>query len=201
MYSKLSHEELVKTIKELEGKVHVLEDRLNHDKLTSLKNRGYFEEKSKAFLGNTEKIKQDNRRQWTGFNDISFLFFDIDHFKKINDTYGHDIGDEVLKKVADLLKNSLRVGDIVARWGGEEFVAILLGAHEVEAKKKAEEIRKKVEEMSFENPADLKITMSIGVAEFEIGKNFEDMVKHSDEALYRAKETGRNKVVVYSEIK
>jgi diguanylate cyclase (GGDEF)-like protein len=201
MYSKISHEKLVKTIKELEGKVHVLEDRLNHDKLTSLKNRGYFEEKSKAFLVNTEKIKQDNRRQWTGFNDISFLFFDIDHFKKINDTYGHDIGDEVLKKVADLLKSSLRVGDIVARWGGEEFVAILLGAKEKDAKTKAEEIRKKVEEMSFDNPADLKITMSIGVAEFEIGKNFEDMVKHSDEALYKAKETGRNKVVVYSELK
>jgi diguanylate cyclase (GGDEF)-like protein len=201
MYSKISHEKLVKTIKELEGKVHVLEDRLNHDKLTSLKNRGYFEEKSKAFLVNTEKIKQDNRRQWTGFNDISFLFFDIDHFKKINDTYGHDIGDEVLKKVADLLKSSLRVGDIVARWGGEEFVAILFGAKEKDAKTKAEEIRKKVEEMSFDNPADLKITMSIGVAEFEIGKNFEDMVKHSDEALYKAKETGRNKVVVYSELK
>lgn len=201
MYSKLSHEELVKTIKELEGKVHDLEDKLNHDKLTSLKNRGYFEEKSKAFLGNTEKIKQDNRREWFGFNDISFLFFDIDHFKKINDTYGHDIGDEVLKKVAELLKKSLRVGDVVARWGGEEFVAILLGARESEAKKKAEEIRLKVEEMTFENPADLKITISIGVAEFEIGKTFEDMVKHSDEALYRAKETGRNKVVTYSEIK
>ncbi len=199
--NELSHEELIKTIRELEGKVHDLENKLNHDKLTNLKNRGYFEEKSKQFLDTTEKIKSDGRRQWMGFNDISFLFFDIDHFKNINDTYGHDVGDEVLKKVAELLKKSLRVGDIVARWGGEEFVAILLGAKESEAKNKAEQIRKEVESLVFEKPIDLKITISVGVAEFEEGKTFEEMVKHSDEALYRAKETGRNKVIVYSEIK
>ncbi|HRH27088.1 MAG TPA: GGDEF domain-containing protein [Parcubacteria group bacterium] len=201
MYSKLSHEELINTIKELEGKVHDLEDRLNHDKLTSLKNRGYFEEKSKKYLDNTEKIKADGRREWMGFSDISFLFFDIDHFKKINDTYGHNVGDEVLKQVADTLKKNLRLGDIVARWGGEEFVAILLGAHENEAKKKADEIRQKVEVMTFENPKDLKITISIGVAEFEQGRSFEDLVKHADEALYFSKQNGRNKVTTYSEIK
>lgn len=201
MYSKLSHEELINTIKELEGKVHDLEDRLNHDKLTSLKNRGYFEEKSKKYLDNTEKIKADGRRGWMGFSDISFLFFDIDHFKKINDTYGHNVGDEVLKQVADTLKKNLRLGDIVARWGGEEFVAILLGAHENEAKKKADEIRQKVEVMTFENPKDLKITISIGVAEFEQGRSFEDLVKHADEALYASKQNGRNRVTTYSEIK
>ena len=201
MYSKLSHEELVKNIQELESKVHDLETKLNHDKLTSLKNRGYFEEKSKQYLDNTEKIKKDGRREWMGFRDISFLFFDIDHFKNINDTYGHATGDMVLQKVAEVLKKDLRVGDIVARWGGEEFVAILLGANEEQAKNKAEKIRKEIEELVFENPKELKITLSIGVAEFEEGKTFEDMVKHSDEALYSAKETGRNKVVVYSEIK
>lgn len=201
MEEDLSKEALIQRISELEKKVILLETSNNHDKLTSLKTRGYFEEKSKVFLKNTEKIKKDGRREWTGFKDISFLFFDIDHFKKINDTYGHAVGDIVLQKVAEILRKNLRVGDIVARWGGEEFVAILLGSHEKESEVKAEELRKKVEHLVLDDPKELKITISIGVAEFEEGKTFEDMVKHADEALYRAKETGRNKVVTYSEIK
>lgn len=197
----LSNEELQQRVKELEEKVHELEHGINHDKLTSLKTRGYFEEKSKAFLDNTQKIKKDARREWMGFKDVSFLFLDIDHFKNINDTYGHSVGDEVLKTVADTLKKDLRVGDIVARWGGEEFIAILLGANEEQAKMKAEQIRAEVEKIVFEKPEDLKVTISIGVSEFEDGKTFEDLVKHADEALYRAKESGRNCVVTYSELK
>ncbi len=197
----LSNEELQKRVKELEEKVHELEHGINHDKLTSLKTRGYFEEKSKAFLDTTQKIKDNNRREWAGFKDISFLFLDIDHFKNINDTYGHDIGDEVLKTVADTLKKDLRVGDIVARWGGEEFIAILLGANEEQAKMKAEQIRGEVEKIVFEKPEGLKITISIGVSEFEDGKTFEDLVKHADEALYASKQNGRNRVTTYSEIK
>lgn len=197
----LSNDELQKRVKELEEKVHELEHGINHDKLTSLKTRGYFEEKSKAFLDNTQKIKKDGRREWMGFNDISFLFLDIDHFKNINDTYGHDVGDEVLKTVANTLKKDLRVGDIVARWGGEEFIAILLGANEEQAKMKAEQIRAEVEKIVFEKPEGLKITISIGVSEFEDGKTFEDLVKHADEALYASKQNGRNRVTTYSEIK
>ncbi len=197
----LSNEELQKKVKELEEKVHELEHGINHDKLTSLKTRGYFEEKSKAFLDNTQKIKENHRREWAGFKDISFLFLDIDHFKSINDTYGHDVGDEVLKTVADTLKKDLRVGDIVARWGGEEFIAILLGANEEQAKMKAEQIRAEVEKIVFEKPEGLKVTISIGVSEFEDGKTFEDLVKHADEALYASKQNGRNKVTTYSEIK
>lgn len=198
---KLSQEELIKNINELEQKVHELENKLNHDKLTELKNRGYFEEKSKTYINNVSKIKKESRRDWMGFYDISFLFFDIDHFKNINDTYGHSVGDEVLKKVAEILKKDLRVGDIVARWGGEEFIAILLGANEEQAKNKAEQIRKELENFVFENPKDLNITISVGVAQFEEGKTFEDMVKHADQALYKAKDSGRNRVITYSEIK
>ncbi len=201
MYSKLSNDELIEKIKELENKVRELEHGLSHDKLTKLKNRGYFEEKSKDYIESTEKIKNENRREWTGFKDISFLFFDIDHFKKINDTYGHATGDLVLKTVADTLKKDLRVGDIIARWGGEEFIAILLGANEEQAKMKAEQIREEVEKIVFDEPQDLKVTISIGVSEFEDGKTFEDLVNHADEALYSAKNSGRNKVIRYSEIK
>lgn len=196
----ITQEELLKRIAELEQKIHDMENDLIHDKLTSLKTRRYFEEKSKDYLSHTKKIKRGERREWTGFKDVSFLFFDIDHFKRINDTYGHDVGDKVLKRVASVLKESLRIGDIVARWGGEEFIAVLLGSHEKESRVKAEEIRKKVEEMTFDDPKDLKITVSIGVAEFQENISFEDLVKHADKALYKAKETGRNKVVAFSDL-
>jgi diguanylate cyclase (GGDEF)-like protein len=199
MYS-ISHEELLEKIAELESKVHTLENELIHDKLTSAKTRGYFEEKSKEYLDFAGKVRDGKRREWAGFRDISFLFFDIDHFKKINDTYGHDVGDMVLKEFAQTVKNSLRVGDIFARWGGEEFVVILLGSNEVDSKLKADEIRKKVESMVFDDPKELKVTVSVGVAEFNDGITFENLIKNADNALYKAKETGRNKVVVFSEI-
>lgn len=200
MYN-ISREELLQKIAELESKIHSLENELIHDKLTSAKTRGYFEEKSKEYLDFAGKVREGKRREWAGFRDISFLFFDIDYFKKINDTYGHDIGDKVLKEFASVVKNSLRVGDLFARWGGEEFVVILLGSHEKDSKVKAEEIRKKVENMVFENPKELKITVSVGVAEFNDGITFENLIKNADDALYKAKETGRNKVVLYSETK
>jgi diguanylate cyclase (GGDEF)-like protein len=196
----ISNKELLEKIAELESKVHSLENELIHDKLTSAKTRGYFEEKSKEYLDFAGKVRDGKRRDWAGFRDISFLFFDIDHFKKINDTYGHDVGDKVLKEFASVVKNSLRVGDIFARWGGEEFVVILLGSNEMDSKVKADEIRKKVEDMTFDNPSELKITVSIGVAEFDGDIAFENLIKNADNALYKAKDTGRNKVVVFSEI-
>ncbi len=196
----ISNKELLEKIAELESKVHSLENELIHDKLTSAKTRGYFEEKSKEYLDFAGKVRGGKRRDWAGFRDISFLFFDIDHFKKINDTYGHDVGDKVLKEFASVVKNSLRVGDIFARWGGEEFVVILLGSNEMDSKVKADEIRKKVEDMTFDNPSELKITVSIGVAEFDGDIAFENLIKNADNALYKAKDTGRNKVVVFSEI-
>lgn len=196
----ISNKELLEKIAELESKVHSLENELIHDKLTSAKTRGYFEEKSKEYLDFAGKVRDGKRRDWAGFRDISFLFFDIDHFKKINDTYGHDVGDKVLKEFASVVKNSLRVGDIFARWGGEEFVVILLGSNEMDSKVKADEIRKKVEDMTFDNPSELKITVSIGVAEFDGDITFENLIKNADNALYKAKNTGRNKVVVFSEI-
>ena len=196
----ISNKELLEKIAELESKVHSLENELIHDKLTSAKTRGYFEEKSKEYLDFAGKVRGGKRRDWAGFRDISFLFFDIDHFKKINDTYGHDVGDKVLKEFASVVKNSLRVGDIFFFFCGEEFVVILLGSNEMDSKVMADEIRKKVEDMTFDNPSELKITVSIGVAEFDGDITFENLIKNADNALYKAKDTGRNKVVVFSEI-
>lgn len=189
-------EELLSRIADLESQVQSLEKDLIHDHLTSLKTRMFFEEESKIYLDMINNLNAGKRRQWFGFKNISFLFIDIDHFKKVNDTYGHDIGDLVLKKVAETIMRSVRVGDTVARWGGEEIVVSLLGANLEDSRIKAEEIRKNVEAIKFTEVPDLGVTISIGIVSSEISSNFEELIKKADEALYESKETGRNKVTV-----
>ncbi len=195
-------DDLKAKIAELENQVHELEKDLIHDSLTGLKTRAFFEEETNTYLATISKaVEGGPRKNWFGFRNLSILFFDIDHFKKINDTYGHDVGDMVLKKVANKINKNVREGDTVARWGGEEMVASLLGANEEDAKDKAERIRKKIEQLEFEGKPDLKVTISIGIA-----KNFEnstakDLLKNADLALYEAKRSGRNKVVAFSQLK
>jgi len=137
-----------------------------------------------------EGEKSEKRKE--GFHHISFLFCDIDHFKNINDTQGHATGDEVLKKVAGILKENIRDTDSVCRWGGEEMIISLAGASEAEAAEKAEQLRRKVEETG--------VSVSIGISSFEPTLNFEELVERSDRAMYKAKELGKNRVAKYSEI-
>lgn len=196
----MSEQELQEKIVKLEEKVHELEKDLIHDTLTSLKTRGFFEEEAGVYLSAIANLDAGKRKEWFGFKHLSILFFDIDHFKKINDTYGHEVGDSVLKKVAETIAQSVRGGDTVARWGGEEIVASLLGANEEDAKGKAESIRKKIEELTF-GSTDLKVTISIGVASNFAGAKVSDLVKNADLALYKAKRSGRNKTVAFSELK
>ena len=191
-------ENLIKRIAELESQVHNLEKDLIHDALTELKTRSFFEEESKVYLNMINNIDAGKRRQWFGFKNISFLFIDIDYFKKINDTYGHNVGDIVLKRVAETLMRSVRVGDTIARWGGEEIAVSLLGANLNDAEAKAEEIRKNVETLEFSEYPNLKVTISIGVVSSEISSDFEDLIKKADEAMYQSKNSGRNKVTAYS---
>lgn len=187
-------------ISNLESQIVELERDLIHDNLTKLKTRAFFEEESKVYLSAITNLSKEKRQNWFGFRNLSILFFDVDHFKKVNDTYGHDIGDEVLKKVAETIVNSLRDGDTVARWGGEEMVASLLGASDEDAKIKAESIRDEISRLTFEHDHDFRITISIGIASNSKTNELEEIIKNADTALYKAKETGRNKVVVYSEI-
>jgi|SRR3989338_3890176 len=186
-----------KRIVELETQIHDLEKDLIHDSLTGLKTRAFFEEELSIYLAIIEQNEQGKRREWFGFRNISIIFFDIDHFKNINDTYGHDIGDAVLRKVAETIQADLRTGDTISRWGGEEIVASLLGANEKDAVGKAEKIRQELESMSFPEAKDLKLTISAGVAASEKGMTLSELVKRADKALYDAKENGRNKVVAY----
>lgn len=201
-----SKEELIKRVNELESQVSSLEYNLIHDGLTGLKTRAYFEQEVGVYLGviNKERKLLENgaseRRERFGFRNLSVIFFDIDHFKNVNDTYGHDVGDIVLKEVAQTIQASLRAGDTVARWGGEEIVVSLLGASEQDAAVKAEEIRAAVGKLSFKTRPKLTITISAGISTAEIDVSLHDLVKRADLALYEAKKAGRNRVMTYTEM-
>ena len=139
------------------------------------------------------------RKAYAEERNLCILILDIDHFKKINDTYGHEIGDLVLKEVVRVIKRSIRNEDIVIRWGGEEFLVILNDLPSQKAKDVAERIRQNVENNIIELPngEKLNVTVSIGVActQREGTFFFEELFKIADKRLYKAKNTGRNKVV------
>lgn len=127
---------------------------------------------------------------------LSIALFDIDFFKKVNDTYGHLIGDFILKEIAKIIKKSLRKGDIAIRYGGEELLVVLPFTKRYNAKKVAERIRKEVENKEFKiAELTIKITLSAGVAEIKNEPSINELIKKADENLYRAKRAGRNKVM------
>ncbi len=199
-------EQLLKRVRALEEQIDKLEDHLIHDKLTGLKTRAFFEEEVGVYLDVIEKQAElqksgaSERKERFGFRNLSVIFFDIDHFKSVNDNYGHDTGDVVLKEVAQVIEQSLRAGDTVARWGGEEIVVSLLGADEQDASAKAEEIRALVAKHQFAEVPKLNVTVSAGVSAAERGLGVHKLVKRADLALYEAKEGGRDRVVAYSEM-
>jgi diguanylate cyclase (GGDEF)-like protein/PAS domain S-box-containing protein len=127
-----------------------------------------------------------------GDETFSLLLFDIDHFKRVNDRHGHDIGDIVLKQLADRASSSLRSHDILSRWGGEEFTILLPDTRLGGAGTFAERLRSQVHESLFEG---LAITISVGVTEYRPGDDMVTMLARADEALYQAKSAGRNRVV------
>lgn len=159
------------------------------DSLTGLANRRHME----------EILQRQFFRLLRHNTPCSIIMLDVDHFKQFNDTYGHDIGDFVLKELACYLKENSRGEDLACRYGGEEFIIILADTDETQASKKAEKVRKGIEE-SISIPfhtEHLTITVSIGVATSpQHGKNVTELIKSADKALYRAKEKGRNRVEI-----
>ncbi len=125
---------------------------------------------------------------------FSIIMFDIDHFKKINDNFGHEIGDEVLKNIAKIVGSQLRITDIFGRWGGEEFIIISPKTQKEEATYLAERIRISIKEFAF--PIVRNVTCSLGVTEWTEKDDEKSLLKRVDDALYEAKESGRNRVVV-----
>lgn len=123
---------------------------------------------------------------------LSLAMLDVDHFKRINDAYGHVEGDRVLKEVASLVKANLRKTDCVARWGGEEFVIIAIESDLETALIMAEKVRQVVEAHTFRTVG--QVTVSLGVTQFKENDTTDSLISRADQALYRAKENGRNRV-------
>lgn len=130
-----------------------------------------------------------------GIHPFSICIFDLDHFKKVNDTYGHSAGDVVLKTIAQETQRNLRNIDHIARYGGEEFILILTNVEKDQAMICANRIRNLVRKIAFENmPDDFRMTISVGVTEFQASEDIQQVINRADAALYRAKANGRNRV-------
>ncbi len=163
-----------------------LETLVVHDQLTGVYNRNKLKKICDPI---TEKLNIANDMP------VSFLLVDLDFFKRINDQYGHEAGDVMLKHTAKVISQSVRSSDYIIRWGGEEFVIILVGCNIEIAAGIAEKIRSNLE--TSDNSV-CPVTASIGVASYN-GGSYHEVVQHADKALYKAKETGRNRVVLYEE--
>ncbi|OGG52911.1 hypothetical protein A2851_04455 [Candidatus Kaiserbacteria bacterium RIFCSPHIGHO2_01_FULL_53_29] len=184
----LAHEE-----RESARKVEIseLQKLANVDPLTGLLNRRGFETHISVLMAQPPEGQRGEKSQR-----IALIACDIDHFKEINDRYGHDAGDHVLQEIAPLLRSAVRDTDCVARMGGEEFVLVLPGATEKKAVEIAERLRQTIEEqpVALGNESSVRVTVSFGVAYTDLREEFPQIIKQADEALYQAKESGRNKV-------
>lgn len=174
--------ELQKINEQLENKSQKYEKYAGTDSLTGLYNRMKFLE---IFVAEYTVMMQRH-------NYLSLLVLDIDHFKSINDNYGHNMGDKVLKEVANLLKKQLRSVDIVCRWGGEEFVVLLPAAEIEEACQIAEKIRNNISRLTFQHLEGIYLTVSIGVTQIKENDELQEVIERADQALYLAKRSGRN---------
>jgi diguanylate cyclase (GGDEF)-like protein len=183
---------IVSLYEKLSEKMRLLEEAhatISHlaatDELTGLYNRRFFNEHFAKSLSAARRY----------LFPLSLIMADVDKFKVVNDTYGHAAGDTVLKAFADILRNLARTEDISARWGGEEFIILLAQTSCAGATVVAERLRKTVEAECL-RITSIAVTVSLGVVELHAGEEAEALIKRSDNALYRAKEEGRNRVVV-----
>jgi diguanylate cyclase (GGDEF)-like protein/hemerythrin-like metal-binding protein/PAS domain S-box-containing protein len=161
-----------------------LERQATHDPLTKALNRQCFIDRANV------ELLRSGRHDYK----ISLVMADLDHFKKVNDTYGHVVGDHVLGVIGEIARSSLRMTDLLGRWGGEEFLFLLPDTGLSAAKRVSDRIRKSIERWNF--PTKLRATASIGVALWHAGEDLVTLVDRADKAMYRAKQNGRNCVVV-----
>jgi diguanylate cyclase (GGDEF)-like protein len=160
------------------------------DALTGLYNRRFLQEYTETLVPGVLRRKKS----------VGLIMCDLDYFKQVNDVYGHSVGDAILKETSSLIKNCVRTSDMVIRFGGEEFLALLVDINAGEAEGLAEKIRKAMEEKKIKVPdGSLKKTISIGVSEFPGDtESFWQAIKYADVALYKAKDAGRNKVIRFT---
>lgn len=178
--------DLTSKLEKEEARNYELEKQARYDKLTGVFNRGEFEIHAQEVLASAMRHKRKT----------TVLMLDIDFFKQVNDTYGHLLGDEVLRAVAQAIESAKRSEDIVGRYGGEEFSMVLPETDASGAEVVAERIRCSIEQLKFSNP-DIKTSISIGgYSTVPIkGDDLNNLINSADAALYRAKNEGRNRVV------
>jgi diguanylate cyclase (GGDEF)-like protein len=170
--------------------MHTLRESSLVDGLTGLYNRRFLQDHSNQLIAGVLRRKKQ----------ISLLMCDMDFFKQVNDTYGHDTGDSLLKETSAIFRKSIRESDVVIRFGGEEFLILLIDTEPEYGMQVADKIRQKVEETNFKSPTGiLKKTISIGVSEFpKDTEGFWQAIKFADVALYKAKNSGRNKCIRFT---
>ena len=185
--TKSLQDELRKKNRQLEDLLTKLEILAITDSLTQIYNRRYFESVIEKEFENTLRYKTP----------ASCMMIDVDHFKSVNDDFGHKTGDTVLKEIASIIKNNLRKVDVVARWGGEEFIAILPRTTKEDTLIAANRILKTISENKFEG-INRPVTVSIGIASIpdESINNAEKLIHKADTAMYEAKKQGRNRVII-----
>lgn len=179
---KSSEYQLLQMTRELQEKNGALEKVSVTDQLTGIYNRLYFERRA------AEEIQRSQRYDVP----VSLIIFDLDHFKKINDQWGHGTGDEVLKRITSEVSRNIRAMDLLARWGGEEFVILLPETHQDQARVVAQKLRVLAE--GIVHPTIGQVTASFGVAQRKSGEGLESWFIRVDRAMYRAKSLGRNQV-------
>lgn len=172
--------------KSLEAQLRMVAE---HDALTGVNSRGHFMSRAAALL---------QRSQWENAPFCLFMI-DVDHFKRVNDTWGHTYGDQVLTKVAEVCQHSLRPTDIIGRFGGEEFVVALPNTDSINAQAVAERLKENVAALTFEDEmSDLRLSVTIGIAVANVEDDLDALITRADNMLYVGKRDGRNRVVMLS---
>jgi diguanylate cyclase (GGDEF)-like protein len=169
----------------LSARSMTLEQAALTDGLSGMQNRRYFDDALREYIDEFRRIQKP----------IGLMILDLDHFKEVNDTHGHDVGDDVLRAVAGCLKDMTRYHDVVARLGGEEFAVVAPNMDNDHLMKLAERIRKSIAAMAvMSGNVRLKITTSVGLAVWDGKETAEDFFRRADRMLYQAKSSGRNRV-------
>ena len=169
----------------LSARSETLEPAALTDALTGMQNRRYFDDALREYIEEFRRIDKP----------IGLMILDLDHFKVVNDTHGHDVGDEVLKAVASCLRDMTRYHDVVARLGGEEFAVVAPNMNEERLVKFAERIRKAIASMAIPSGnVSLKVTTSVGLAVWDKRESAGDFYRRADRLLYQAKRMGRNRI-------